>query len=158
MKVRYNCLGVSLLEILISLLVLAIGILGLTSLQINALRHNQDAHQRSIALNQMTEFADRMRANPQGVSNGSYDSLSGKPSLPNCSPCNPAQIASRDLSIWNTENAILLPNGQGRINKVSANLFDVTLMWDSHRTGATGTNCSKDFNKDLTCITTRVKL
>lgn len=150
--------GFSLIEVLVSVFVLAVGLLGLANLQITSLKVNQDAQQRSMAISQINEIADRMRANPVGVTAGDYNNLSGPPSLPLCNPCTPTQIAPRDFSIWNIENAQLLSSGQGTITNVGASLFDITLMWDSLRTGATGTSCGGNPTVDLTCVTMRVEL
>jgi len=150
--------GFSLIEVLVSVFVLAVGLLGLANLQITSLKINQEAEQRSMAISQINEMADRMRANPVGITAGDYNNLSGPPSLPTCNPCSPTQIASRDFSIWNVENAQLLSSGQGKVSNVGLNLFDIILMWDSLRTGATGTNCGGNPTVDLTCITMRIEL
>ena len=55
--------GFSLIEVLIALLVLAIGLLGLAALQAQGLRFNHDAYVRTQATHIAYDIVDRMRAN-----------------------------------------------------------------------------------------------
>ena len=56
--------GATLIEVLIAVLVLAVGILGLMGLQINGKRTTYEALQRSAAVNLAQDMINRMRANP----------------------------------------------------------------------------------------------
>lgn len=149
--------GFSLLEVLISVVLFAIGLLGLAALQLNLIKHNHSAYLRAIAISQTNNIVDRMRANYAGVQSGHYSSLSGTPSNPNCTVCTASQIAQRDHHEWNTNNAQLLPSGQGTIVR-SGNQHVVTLYWDNDRTGAAGLNCSGNSEVDLTCFIVTVRL
>src|SRR5664280_455779 len=55
--------GFTLLEVLIAMLVLAVGLLGLAGLQATSLRNNQSAYNRSQATQLAYDLADRMRNN-----------------------------------------------------------------------------------------------
>lgn len=65
--------GFSLLEVLISVVVLSIGLLGLGGLQLTSLQSANNAHFRSSASIFATELADRMRLNPSAVSSALYE-------------------------------------------------------------------------------------
>jgi len=65
--------GFTLLEVLISMMILSIGLLGLGGLQIASLKGTGNAHSRNVANMLALELADRMRANPNGVEGGFYD-------------------------------------------------------------------------------------
>lgn len=65
--------GVSLLEVLISVLVLSVGLLGLGGLQLYALKGSNDAHFRTIASFIAADLGDRIRINPEGVAMGGYE-------------------------------------------------------------------------------------
>ena len=149
--------GYSLLEVLISVVVLAIGMLGIAALQANAIRYNQSAQLRAVAITQIGNMADRMLANSTAIASGAYDDISGIPSNPSCSVCSSAQVAQRDSYEWNTLNGQLLPNGQGTVTRNGSRMI-ITLRWDNDRSGATGLNCSGDSNVDLTCLTMEVEL
>lgn len=71
--------GFSLIEILVSLVVLSVGLMGLGGLQIAALKGTNEAHYRTEASLLMINLADRMHANigapnEGGVSDGDYRS------------------------------------------------------------------------------------
>ena len=59
--------GFTLIEVLIAMLVLAVGLLGLAGLQATSLRNNQSAYNRSQATQLAYDIADRMRANSAGI-------------------------------------------------------------------------------------------
>jgi len=142
------------MEILVTIVVLAIGLLGLAGLQVSGLQNNQSSYYRTVAMQQSYNIADRVRANPAGVQAGAYNSISGVGSDPGCigTGCTAAQMAQYDQYQWNTDNGQLLPSGQGTVTR-NGNIFTVTMMWDDQRTGATGTNCSGNPQVDLTCFT-----
>ena len=149
--------GISLLEVLISVVVLAIGMLGIAALQANAIRYNQSAQLRAVAITQIGNMADRMLANSAGINSGAYDGITGIPSNPSCSVCSSGQVAQRDAFEWNTLNSQLLPNGQGTVTRNGARLL-ITMRWDNNRTGATGLGCGGDPDVDLSCLQMEVQL
>ena len=65
--------GVGLIEILISLLVLAIGILAVISLQANALKSNQSSLERTQAVILSYAMLDALRINRSAALAGTYD-------------------------------------------------------------------------------------
>jgi len=149
--------GFGLIEVLITLVVLSLGLLGLAGLQATSMRFNHDSQLRSMAVLQAYAMADRMRANPVALAAGQYNSVSGVPTDPNCTTCTPAQMATRDAFEWNTSNAALLPAGQGTVT-VNGNLHAVTVHWDNNRSGVTGLGCSGNPTVDLTCFRLSVQL
>ncbi|MFV3368614.1 type IV pilus modification protein PilV [Pseudomonas sp. NY15435] len=70
--------GITLIEVLVTLLVFTVGLLGVAALQLNALKGIADSNQRSQATWVMQELAERMRANSVGGE-------SGYTTAPNCS-------------------------------------------------------------------------
>jgi type IV pilus assembly protein PilV len=69
--------GVTLIEILITLLILAVGLLGLAALQGLSLQTGQVAYQRTQAVNIAYEVADFARANRSTASATSLNRLAG---------------------------------------------------------------------------------
>ena len=99
-KKRNNQSGFSLLEVLISLFVMSVGLLGLGSLQVASLKGATNAHSRTIATMYAMDIADRMRANPLGVKGGFYGasiSCEGGKFCRNNKYCTPQQLANFDL-------------------------------------------------------------
>lgn len=110
--------GMSLLEVLVAIVILSLGLMGLAGLQAASLRNNQTAYYRSIATQQAYDMADRMRANLAGVRAGNYSDLDNTiPADPACfaTGCSVADMAITDHRQWNTNNAVLLPGGQGTV-------------------------------------------
>lgn len=135
--------GFSILEIMVTMVVLSTGLLGVANLQVDALRGNQGAHMASVAAQQAQDMAERMNSNPAGVVENRYDSLDASvPKLTvNCqtSACTPAQLVLFDHNRWNTSNQVLLPAGAGKVSEVSDGVFLIGVRWrDRQLNGANG--------------------
>lgn len=65
--------GASLLEVLVSVLILAIGMLGIAALQSISLRNTQSASERTAAVIQTYAMLDMMRANRAAARAGQYN-------------------------------------------------------------------------------------
>jgi type IV pilus assembly protein PilV len=123
--------GATLIEVLVSVLVLAVGLLGAAALQASALRNNQSNYERA----QMTVLAqgmlDAMRNNVAAVDAGSYQ-LAGW----TCAAPAGAGLANADLGRWMTDMQGQIHGGAcGRINCV-ARVCTVGLRWDDSRATA----------------------
>lgn len=99
----YRQSGVSLLEVLISIVVLTVGLLGTAHMQTTGLVNNQRAYQRSQATLLAYDIADRMRANSASINNylTSYMELEDAEAQENCKStesCTSANMAENDQS------------------------------------------------------------
>jgi type IV pilus assembly protein PilV len=65
--------GVSLIEVMIAIFVLAVGLLGVAGLQMASLRANQSSYERSAAVLAAYTMLDRLRADVVSARNGSYN-------------------------------------------------------------------------------------
>ena len=127
-----NQTGFSMIEVLVTVLILSFGLLGMANLITTGMRANTAAQFRSIATQQTLDMADRMRANLAGVRAGSYDAIAASiPAANDCfaAICDEGQIATYDHTQWNTTNAAVLPNGTGTVAGDLANGFLITLTW-----------------------------
>lgn len=144
--------GFTLIEVLISVLVLSVGLLGLASLQLQALKTNQKSYQRSQATVLAYEIADRMRANRDAAVAGSYiygPSDTGPET--NCSSgcADPAQLAQSDLREWLLSVNGSLTLGQGQVACstdpcTERSMHTVTIYWDEQRDGSVTTDSCGD--------------
>lgn len=153
--------GATLIEVLISMLVLAVGILGLMGLQINGKRTNYEALQRSAAVSLAQDMINRMRANSNIALTGTfldanYDTVTltytgggvggGQVAAPpaDCAAvgaaCTPAQLAAFDLANWEaqlddavTSNGLINPTGCIDVDTSAADgsLVTVAVAWES---------------------------
>ena len=64
--------GMTLIEVLVTLVLISVGLLGIAALQVTTLRGNQEAYVRSQASALAGDILDRMRANQRGVQLGQY--------------------------------------------------------------------------------------
>ncbi len=92
-------------EVLIALVIFSIGLLGLALLEVRGVTFSKQSQARTQAVISAVSMADRMTANPAGVSAGDYvwdSSAQSLPSLTDCSstPCTPAQVANNDINEW----------------------------------------------------------
>lgn len=59
----YKQLGISLIEVMVSVMILGLGLLGLAALQARSVIMNQSSYYRSIAADLSADLSDRIRAN-----------------------------------------------------------------------------------------------
>ncbi len=140
MKMNKNA-GFTLIEVLIAMLVLAVGLLGLAGLQATSLRNNQSAYNRSQATQLAYDLADRMRANFYGKAAYTAILPSSATAKTNCLPttlpasgCSYTEMAENDLFEWNLAVTTTLPSGIGTL-AVSANVYTISITWDDDRDG-----------------------
>lgn len=139
---RYNCLasckqqsGIGLIEILVTVLVLGIGILGVASTQVVSLQMNSQSQNRSQAVLLAEDILDRIRANSdnpgayalaqgnaQGADNGACDT--------SFVPAN-ASLAANDIAAWENNLACLLPAAERAVT-VNDDTVTVTIDWDQN--------------------------
>lgn len=122
--------GVSLIEVLVALLLLAIGVLGAAALQLNALKYNHAASARTQATFLAYDMADRMRANRNAARAGNYDVAL------NATAPTGTTIANQDVAAWVNALAQQLPAGTGSVVRTAGtNVFTITVQWDESRIG-----------------------
>src|SRR5450432_1621543 len=104
--------GFTLIEVLISLVILSIGLLGLGLLQADSLKSSFSADQRTIATNMAYQMVDMMRANR--VLAFEYTYISGEQATQNPSTCNRApstgNLINDDSFGWLCQMVRQLPN------------------------------------------------
>ena len=66
MKMTHSARGFSMIELLVAVLVMGIGVLGITGLQMVSLQNNRGALVRAEAVQLAYDILDRIRANPGG--------------------------------------------------------------------------------------------
>ncbi len=128
--------GFTLLEILIAMLVLAIGLLGVAAMQFRGLQYSHDAYLRSQISVLAYDIADRMRLNKANAT--SYASTY---TVPTSSPsgCTPTSIgATNDLACWHVQLYEALPPGSVTSIAQVAGEYTVSVAWDN-REGETRT-------------------
>lgn len=122
--------GVSLLEVMIAVLVLAVGILGAASLQLNAIRYSASAGYSTQASVIASDLLDRMRANSASLENYAV-SIEG-----DCTRSKGGgNIAVRDLADFTEAVTCYLPRSTGAI-VISGDRATISISWFEARTVA----------------------
>lgn len=114
--------GVSLIEVLVTLLITSVGLLGLAALQARSLQFNHGAYLRSQANILAYDMADRMRLNKDDARANLYN-ISLSASTPSAS-----NIVTTDQNQWLTLIATTLPAGDGAVS-CAANICTLTIQW-----------------------------
>ncbi len=109
--------GFTLLEVLVATIILSVGLLGISGMQVTGLRSNHSALMRSQATMFAYDMSDRMRANgeafkpaagfynnPVAVANNNCATTTG---------CNSQAMAKNDMSAWSANIVNTLPVGAG---------------------------------------------
>ena len=118
--------GVTLLESMIAIVLVALGVLGILGVQLRTLADTQTSVRRSQAIRLIEDLSERMKANPSALAPqviGSYavgwDAVTG--TVPNCaSGCSPAEMARADVAQWKATVASTLPLGDASVFAVAA--------------------------------------
>ena len=128
--------GVTMVEVLIAILVSAIGLFSAMKLQLTAVTNTHSSMFRSQAAIITSAMVDQLRANPTAAVAGRYDIT-----LDGLAPTSGLEVA--DLKQWRTDLATTLPAGTGSVNCVSATaICTLVAQWDDSR-GLSGRNAQQ---------------
>lgn len=166
---RARAAGFTLLEVLISVVVIGFGLLGIAGLQAVALKNNMSASVRMTASSLAADMADRIRSNYLGVANGDYNKSNVADygtAVAGCrtvSGCTPTELATNDLYEWAQRVARTLPNGTAIVcvdstpndgvsaanpqcDNLGTNLYVVKLWWIDDRSATGNVNAPQRFS------------
>lgn len=120
--------GVSMVEVLVSVLVVTVGVLGAAALQATALRNNQGSYDRTQSAIVTQGMLDAMRANLPGVNAGSYNTNGYV-----CKAPANSSLVSSDIARWiTTVQQQLNAEACGSIS-CAAGVCTVIVRWDDSR-------------------------
>ena len=122
--------GATLIEVLVAMVVLAIGLLGLAGLQATSVQSNHSAYYRSQATILASDLADRMRANRTEALTNAYLVNFPTPSTNNSEDSGTS--AQNDIGAWLNQLARTLPEGTGRVVKNNT-LVTISIRWNDTR-------------------------
>lgn len=149
------CLGFSLLEVLVALIVLSVGLLGIAKMQALALSSTAVSTRRALAALEADSLADSMHVDRgywDSTASGLTFTVSGSTvaTLPvaytDCTAgaCNSAQLASYDLTDWAKQLKSLLPGDQASIacNTNTPVECLITISWSEQTVGMNATQAA----------------
>lgn len=143
--------GFAMLEVLVTMVIVASGMLGTAAMIVQAMRVNQDAQFRNQAVIVAADIAERMEANKPGAVAGNYVVANGSvPSVAatDCSvaACSVAALAAYDLASWQTQVSTL-PGGNWTITQTTAGnptTYQIVVGWVGRRSKTTYSTAGTD--------------
>ncbi|PWQ98933.1 type IV pilus modification protein PilV [Leucothrix arctica] len=146
--------GFSLIEVLVAVVIVAIGLVGVAGMQFVGLKGNQQAFSKNQAAHHVQALLERMRSNPNGVSAGNYvvDSSTLNCSLAPAANCglSTATCSSEDMANYDLFSAYCGKTGnafagmKGGLSNASLNItcaagcddgLTFSLAWDEQKLG-----------------------
>jgi len=146
--------GDTMIEVLVTIIVIAVGVLGAAALQVTTLKNLSSSHSATVAALVAEDLTERMRANPAATLADDYVHNAAPAAFPDCAAnsCNEAQLAAYDMGTWWNQMTAVLPAASGQVTRnPGTNTFVVTVRWDEDRSGSAGTNCPPQSATDLEC-------
>ncbi len=128
--------GISIIEVLVTLLTVSLAMLGTVGLQAYSLRLNQDALFRIQAVLLVADLVERLEANKAGAVSGSY--LQPGDSGMNCvvRSCSYADLAAYDLAQWHSAVSAALPQATTQLTRAEADdpgSYTIRIGWAERR-------------------------
>lgn len=135
--------GVGMIEVLVTLLILSIGMLGLAALQMRTLRNNQSSMERSMAVAETHAVADAMRADRTNAIAGLFNIA--------LTDAAPTGTTFREVILAGWRNNLISALGADATGSVDCNgpLCTIVIRWNDSR-GTAGV--------DQYSVTTQVQL
>lgn len=130
--------GFTMVEMLVAMVVLAIGLLGIAALYLDSLRAGRTAIFRTQAVNLAADMADRIRSNrAAGLDyDAAYtDTPVEVAACATTAGCTPQELALSDLALWKAAIAVALPGGGGQVQVTApaaageTTSYVVTVRW-----------------------------
>lgn len=111
--------GLTLLEIMVTVVILSLGLLGLAGLQMTGLKNNRNAYYQTVAAQLAQDLAERIKADQAGATGTTYNSIDSK-HCTNNTVCDRAAIL-----------AAALPSGQALVTSRAGTpkSFFVAIRW-----------------------------
>lgn len=133
------------LEVLITLVIIATALLGTAGLQMYALRMGQSGQFRTQAVFLASDISERMEVNKVAAVAGNYAlALTSVPSVTatNCATtvCNSTDLANWDLSQWGIAIGSLLPQATWQITQTTAgnpSTYSIVINWTDRSSNKT---------------------
>ncbi len=119
--------GISFIEVLVSLLLISLVLLGADAMQIVLLQKSRELYFRSIAQHQLQSMA------------GQLSVLIKQAEL------------TKSIADWNRVNAMLLPQGVGSVSGQFP-VYEIDLVWN----GATQADCHLKEKQNITCLSNEI--
>ncbi|MET1115507.1 MAG: type IV pilus modification protein PilV [Comamonas sp.] len=172
--------GITLIESLVAIVVMALGVLGVLGVQMRTLADTQTGVRRAQAVRLIEDLSERIRVNPNGLSQltsyvintaepaaapgaAELTALQALQSTCTSSACSGAQLASRDRALWLATVQQTLPQGHAQVflvasenTTVDRRQLGVMVSWrENEKTAAAGLQPPSSVSGGVSCPATR---
>lgn len=146
--------GFTLIEVLVAMVILALGLLGVAGLQATSMRNAHSGYLRSQATILAYDIVDRMRANVSQARLGAYNvALGASVGSGQGLLCGVQGAAANDVTEWKDCLAYFLPGGDGSVTVDLTNTAIIVVRWQEKLAAAGG-----GYTMNTVSFTTRSKL
>ncbi len=128
--------GFSLVEVLITLVIMSVGMLGIAGLYVQSMQAGRTSMFRHHAVTLAGDVADRIRANPTaGIAYNHAATATGTDNscVTGGVDCSPAEMAANDIFLWQAQAQDTLPAGSVTVvfdNGVNPPSYQITVGWN----------------------------
>lgn len=125
--------GSTLIETMIALFVLAIGVLGVMSMQVNSVKHNKSASLYLQASFLANDIYEGILLTPDSVDSYALKYDATTPSKPSCGKgenCAASDVIALNQHNWRSNIASMLPAGQGEIREDDDGKFIIAIRFE----------------------------
>lgn len=144
---RRRSLGFSMIEVLVTMLLISLALLGTSGMQAYALKMNQGGQFRTQAVLLASDLAERMEANRSAAVAGNYVYTCPSPPVATstaCGPtgaaCVPSALATYDLLQWQATVASQLPQSTCSVVQSTTgnpSTYTISISWVDRQTDTT---------------------
>lgn len=128
---KNNQAGFSLIEVLVTMLILSFGLLGIAGLMVSGVSNAASSEATSKASLLAADMADRIRANPVVALSATSEYITTYLDTP---PVSPSTIALKDKKEWLDALAAQLPLGDGKITSTvgaGSRKLEIEVRWSN---------------------------
>lgn len=132
--------GLTLVEVLVTVVIISVGLLGIAALHLTSLKNGYDSNSRSRATWLANDIADRMRANATAAEAGSYNVVIG-------GTLAGASTAVTDVTQWKNQlNLLLGGDGSIQVNPAGSDFVaSIVIQWNERGTPGAATQLQMQF-------------
>ncbi|TCS36442.1 type IV pilus modification protein PilV [Reinekea marinisedimentorum] len=151
--------GATMIEVLVSILIFSVGLLGIATTQTMGLTTTQSAMHRSYAAQLSYELIDIVRSNPEEAENAFFsaisidtDSTASFTATNACdttaSACTTTEMANMQMSAWETRLGNVLTGSRATLTSSDEVNFQLIIKWPDFRTNQDRIDASIDVDGD----------
>lgn len=169
---RFSNKGFSLIEVMVTLVLLTIGMLGLVAMQGRSIQYTQDSAQRNNAAMLATELMEMIRANPMSSDAYLLTELPAEDSDVSCDGSAPVKNTevTKQLTCWANNVRLLLPDATTLKSEFHAcrsktpgtcdagSAIEIQLAWRAVGEGCLDANAAEDADPSICRLSIRGEL